>query len=202
MAKHAGGRPRERRVDTVIAAAVRAVIGEAGYAGLTVDAVAAMAGVSKAAIYRRYTTKQEMTFAVLLPDLDERTPGDTGSLTGDLRALTEQIAAQIVGPGPDNLTGLLADIRADPALRARFATTYLTVERGIIGTVLDRAIARGELASRPDPALVHALLLGPLIAWLVVLDEFPARATELAHLVGEIAGGALTARLLPVETWS
>ncbi|MFE6920946.1 TetR/AcrR family transcriptional regulator [Nocardia sp. NPDC057663] len=200
--KHAGGRPREQRVDTAIAAAVRAVIGESGYAGLTVDAVAATAGVGKASIYRRYATKQEMTFAVLLHDLREESPADTGTLHGDLSALTEQIAEQLRGPGAGTLTGLLADIRADPELRTRFAETFLAVERGIITTLLDRAITRGELTHRPDAALVQALLLGPLFAWLIVLDEDSARATELAHLVATVATNALTANLLPTETWS
>ncbi|MGW6421289.1 TetR/AcrR family transcriptional regulator [Nocardia sp. NPDC055053] len=200
--KQAGGRPREQRVDTSIAAAVRAVIEANGYAGLTVDAVAATAGVGKAAIYRRYATKQEMTFAVLLHDQREESPADTGTLLGDLSALTERIAGQVRGPGSGTLTGLLADIRADPGLRTRFAETFLAVERGIITTLLDRAITRGELTHRPDAALVQALLLGPLYAWLVVLDEDPTRATELAHLVATVATNALTANLLPTATWS
>ncbi|MEV6277856.1 TetR/AcrR family transcriptional regulator [Nocardia sp. NPDC051832] len=201
-AKQQGGRPREARVDTSVAAAVREVIGERGYGGLTVDAVARTAGVSKAAIYRRYSTKQEMTFATLLHDLQEEPPADTGSLAGDLTALTEQIATQVVGPGGDTLSGLLADIRADPELRARFAQTFLMVERGVIATVLDRAVARGELAARPDPAIVQALLLGPLFAWLVVLDEDPAHATELSRLIASMAASALSTGLLPATVWS
>ncbi|UGT55881.1 TetR/AcrR family transcriptional regulator [Nocardia asteroides] len=196
-AKQAGGRPREQRVDTAIAAAVREVIEASGYAGLTVDAVAARAGVSKAAIYRRYSTKQEMTFAVLLCDLREESPADTGSLHGDLVALTEQIAAQVAGSSPGTLSGLLADIRADPDLRSRFASSFLTVERGIIAAVLDRAIARGELASCPDPALVQALLLGPLYAWLIVLDEDPGRVPELVRVVTTTAAYALTTGVVP-----
>lgn len=196
-AKPTGGRPREARVDTSIAAAVREVIGERGYSGLTVDAVALRAGVSKAAIYRRYSTKQEMTFAVLLHDLQEEPPADSGTLHGDLIALTEQIAAQVIGPGGDTLSGLLADIRADPGLRDRFAETFLAVERAVISTVLDRAIGRGELADRPDPAIVQALLLGPLYAWLVVLDEDPTRTPELTRLVATMAATALTASQLP-----
>ncbi|MFE3446838.1 TetR/AcrR family transcriptional regulator [Nocardia sp. NPDC059180] len=201
-AKRASGRPREQRVDTSIAEAVHALIDERGYAGLTVDAVAAHAGVSTAAIYRRYATKQEMTFAVLLHDMREESPADTGTLRGDLRALTEQIAAQVRGSGAGTLPGLLADIRADPELRARFEATFLTVERGIITTLLDRAITRGELTRRPDVGLVQALLLGPLYAWLIVLDEDPAYAPELADLVAATATVALTANLLPDAAWS
>lgn len=195
-AKQAGGRPRQTRVDTSIAAAVRVLIEERGYASLTVDAVALHAGVSKAAIYRRYATKQEMIFAVLLHDLREQPPADTGSLHGDLRALTEQIAAQVAASAT-TLTGLLADIRADPGLTARFAETFLPVERTIIATVLDRAIARGELSHRPDPALIQALLLGPLYAWLVVLDENPVHARQLAGLVADLTATALVTDRLP-----
>ncbi|MFD5177903.1 TetR/AcrR family transcriptional regulator [Nocardia sp. NPDC058379] len=186
-------------MDASIAAAVRAVLDERGYAGSTVDAVATRAGVSKATIYRRYATKQEMTFAVLLHDLRAAAPADTGSLSADLRALTTQIATQVRDAGAGNLTGLLADIRADPRLRIRFATTFLPVERRIITTVLDRAIARGELTRAPDPAVVQALLLGPLYSWLIMLDENPTRATELTGLVATVVTEALTTNLLPTR---
>ncbi|UGT41590.1 TetR/AcrR family transcriptional regulator [Nocardia yamanashiensis] len=195
-AKQAGGRPRQSRVDTSIATAVRVLIAERGYASLTVDAVALQAGVSKAAIYRRYATKQEMIFSVLLHDLREQPPADTGTLRGDLGALTEQIAAQVTASAA-TLTGLLADIRADPALTARFAGAFLPVERAIIATVLDRAVARGELSHRPEPALVQALLLGPLYAWLVVLDENPVHTRELADLVAAMTATALVSDQLP-----
>ncbi|MEU4599796.1 TetR/AcrR family transcriptional regulator [Nocardia sp. NPDC023988] len=195
--KQAGGRPREQRVDTSIASAVREVIGESGYGGLTVDAVAARAGVSKAAIYRRFSSKQEMTFAVLLHDLGEESPADTGSLRGDLVALSEQIAAQVVGSGADTLSGLLADVRADPDLRTRFASTFLAVERAIITTVVDRAIERGEVTHRPDPAVLQALILGPLYAWLIVLDEDSARVPPLIELIATMIADALTKDLLP-----
>ncbi|MEV0060705.1 TetR/AcrR family transcriptional regulator [Nocardia sp. NPDC050718] len=197
--KSAGGRPRESRVDTAIAAAVTGVLAESGYAALTVDAVAARAGVSKATIYRRFATKQEMTFAVVLHDLDEAPPADTGTLEGDLGALIERIGEQLSRSGSDVMTGLLADIRADATLTERFTTTYLAVERSVIGELLDRAIARGDLTRRPDPAITQALLLGPLFAWIVVLDEDPARAPELARIVARMVSDALAAGVVPAD---
>ncbi|WP_316575286.1 TetR/AcrR family transcriptional regulator [Nocardia canadensis] len=71
------------------------VLKKSGYAALTVDAVAARAGVSKATIYRRFATKQEMTFAVVVHGLDEAPSADTGSLEGDLAALIERIGEQL-----------------------------------------------------------------------------------------------------------
>ncbi|GAA5077938.1 TetR/AcrR family transcriptional regulator [Nocardia iowensis] len=195
--KQAGGRPRESRVDHALAEAVRALLSEHGYASLTVDAVAARAGVSKAAIYRRYATKEEMTFAVLVHDLREEPPADTGSLRGDLTALAARIGDQIGRSAADVMTGLLADVRADAALGARFAATYLAVERSVIATLLDRAVTRGELPERPDSPVVHALLLGPLFTWPIVLGEDPDRIPKLAPVVARIVADALIAGALP-----
>ncbi|MEV0079995.1 TetR/AcrR family transcriptional regulator [Nocardia neocaledoniensis] len=196
-AKQAGGRPRESRVDASIAAAVGAVIAERGYSGLTVDLVAQHAGIGKAAIYRRYSTKQEMIFAILLHTLQEAPPDDSGTLAGDLAALTEQIAAQVVQAGGDTLSGLLADVRADPVLRAQFAQTFLTVERGIIATVLERAVTRGELPAKPDTVVVQTLLLGPLYTWMAVLDEDPASMGMLTQIVASMTTSALNAGIVP-----
>ncbi|NNH70210.1 TetR/AcrR family transcriptional regulator [Nocardia uniformis] len=197
--KQAGGRPRDSRVDHAIATAVRSLLDEHGYAALTVDAVAARAGVGKAAIYRRHSTKQEMIFAVLLHDLDEEPPGDTGSLHGDIAALTRRIADQLAQAAAEVMVGLLADIHADASLDARFSGAYLAVERSSIGTLLDRAVARGELPVRPDPVLVHVLLLGPLFAWQLMLNEDSARTPQLAEMVARIVTEALTSGAVSPE---
>ncbi|WP_194834559.1 TetR-like C-terminal domain-containing protein [Nocardia sp. XZ_19_369] len=195
--KQAGGRPRDSRVDHAIAAAVRSLLAEQSYATLTVDAVAARAEISKAAIYRRYATKQEMIFAVLLHDLDEVPPTDTGSLRGDITELVTRISDQLAQSAAGVMAGLLADIHADSALGVRFSNSYLAVERSVITTLLDRAVARGELPHRPDPALVHALLLGPLFAWQIMLVEDPTRTPVLANAVAQSASAALTSGALP-----
>lgn len=186
-------------MDHALTAAVRALLAEHGYASLTVDAVAARAGVSKAAMYRRYASKQEMTFAVLLHDLGEEPPADTGSLRGDITALAARIGDQLGRSSADVMVGLLADVHADQALGDRFATTYLEVERSIVTTLLDRAVTRGELPHRPDPAAVHVLLLGPLFAWLIMLDEDPARTPHLANTIAQIVTDALTAGTVPPD---
>ncbi|MGS2805037.1 TetR-like C-terminal domain-containing protein [Nocardia sp. MW-W600-9] len=124
---------------------------------------------------------------------------DTGSLAGGLGALIERIGEQLRRSGSDAMTGLLADIRADATLTERFATIYLAVERSVIGVLLDRAIARRDLARRPDPAITQALLLGPLFAWVVVLDEDHTRAPELARIVARMVTAALAAGMVPAD---
>ena len=55
-----GGRPRDPSRDGVIRAAILRLLAEVGYGALTMDAVAAEAGVGKATIYRRWRTKQDL----------------------------------------------------------------------------------------------------------------------------------------------
>ncbi|GAA3174495.1 TetR/AcrR family transcriptional regulator [Nonomuraea roseoviolacea] len=180
-------------MDRAVAEAARELLAERGYAGLTVDAVAARAGVGKAAIYRRYATRQEMIFAAVVHGLDLETPADTGSFRGDLGALLGDIAARLVAPPPGVVPGLFADLHADPALAARFTGSFVATERRCVSDVLDRAVARGELPSRPDPAVAHALLIGPVFAWLFLLAEDHDRLDGLVRAAAEAAAVALGA---------
>lgn len=189
------GRPRDDRVDRAVADATRAILAETGYAQLTVDAVAARAGVGKAAIYRRHATKQQMIFAAVLHDLVLAPPPDSGSLRADVAALLRDIVANLTAPPAGVVPALLADVHGDPALAAAFTSTFVAAERGCIEEVLDRAVARGELPRRPDPAIAHALLLGPVFAWLFLLLEDPDRLGPVTAALAETAATALTAAL-------
>src|SRR3712207_9240031 len=83
-----GGRPRDPSRDGVIRAAILRLLAEVGYGALTMDAVAAEAGVGKATIYRRWRTKQDLV-ADTITELNDRTvvPADTGSLEGDRKSV-------------------------------------------------------------------------------------------------------------------
>ncbi|GAA2262673.1 TetR/AcrR family transcriptional regulator [Glycomyces scopariae] len=179
------GRPRDAQIDGAIVRATRELLVERGYAKLTVDAVAARAGIGKAAIYRRFATKQEMIFAATVHDMREQPPPDSGSLRGDLAAVCRTIAAQLGEAPPDVLHGLLADIHADKELGARFTGSFIERERYVLDVVLDRARERGELEDRPDTATVHALLIGPVFFWLFILGGDRERVEALSATVAE-----------------
>ncbi|WP_093271863.1 TetR/AcrR family transcriptional regulator [Saccharopolyspora shandongensis] len=179
QARNQGGRPRDSRVDDAIASAVRELLAEVGYTRLTMAEVAARAGVGKAAIYRRHATKQEMIFDVLLPDQFLAAAPDCGSLRADLAAVLAEIADSMASLPQGTVPGLLADVHADPALRVRFDEKYGGVQRRTLTEILDRATARGELTTRPDPATLNALLVGPVFAWLFLLPESPDQLPAL-----------------------
>jgi AcrR family transcriptional regulator len=187
QARSQGGRPRDDRVDAAIASAVLELLAEVGYARLTMGEVAARAGVGKAAIYRRHATKQEMIFDVLVPGQFLAVAPERGSLRADLAAVLAEIARSMASPPPGTIPGLLADIHADPALLDRFDAKYLGAQRRTLTEILDHAVARGELTTRSDPAILNALLVGPIFAWLFLLSESPDQLPALNSALLESA---------------
>lgn len=179
------GRHREQRVDHAIARAARELLAEKGYRALTADAVAERARIGKAAIYRRYRTKQQMVFAATVPGLAADPPADTGSLRGDLHAFTELLVTGLSDPtSRATLAGLVGELHSDETLAGWFRTTFVAKAQAGIGEVLDRAVRRGELHARPDLELINALLIGPIFSWLflqreVDADQFGARLATL-----------------------
>ncbi|MFT2014389.1 TetR/AcrR family transcriptional regulator [Streptomyces sp. 796.1] len=174
-------------MDLAIAAAARELLGEVGYARVTVDAVATRAGVGKAAIYRRHASKQEMLFAALVHDASIQAPPDTGSLRGDLTALAEVIIGQLANPaGSGVVLNLLAETANDPTLVDRFTPAFIDSQRAVITELLERALVRGELTALPDVDLVHAVMGGTVMSWLFLLRRDPR---GLAEKLAEVACG-------------
>src|ERR671929_187050 len=94
-----GGRPRDPSRDGVIRAAILRLLADVGYGALTMDAVAAEAGVGKATIYRRWRTKQELVVDTVSEVNRAWTiAADTGSLEGDLRAHLLAVDQRAVDP--------------------------------------------------------------------------------------------------------
>src|SRR3954471_654003 len=146
-----GGRPRDPSRDGVIRAAILRLLADVGYGALTMDAVAAEAGVGKATIYRRWRTKQDLVVDTI-SDLNraEATPADTGSLEGDLRQMLRQMVAVINGPAGAATLSLLSTVPHQPALAEAFRNGPLEVWRHAYDQVWARAEQRGEV--RPGMA--------------------------------------------------
>ncbi len=176
------GRPRDDRVDASVVDATRTLLLEGGLPAVTVAAVAARAGASKAAIYRRYPSKLHLVFAAAIHDVDVATPPDHGSLAADLTALLGDIAASLDNPVSRRvLPAMLLELDADDDVTERLSRTFVAREHEIIGEVLDRAVARGELPSKPDVAEVQAHLVGPVFAWIYVLRRPVDNAWLVRH---------------------
>jgi AcrR family transcriptional regulator len=110
------GRPRSADADNAIFGAVIGLLPETGLKGLTMEAVAKRAGVSKATVYRRWHSKEELVMDVLsaIPPLQFDIE-DTGSLLGDLDALAAQQLERLGNTGlPRLMPRLLSEAADDP----------------------------------------------------------------------------------------
>lgn len=136
------GRPRDTAVDEVAVAATAELLGEVGFAGLTMAEVAARAGVGKASLYLRWPSKVE-----LVADAIRRRSGvvppvpDTGCLAEDMRAFL-YLLLRAKRADRSALYGAVAELANHPELaevwRSRLATTLLSpfqtvIERGLGG---------------------------------------------------------------------
>ncbi|MGY2065260.1 TetR/AcrR family transcriptional regulator [Blastococcus sp. SYSU DS0619] len=141
-----GGRPRDPSRDGVIRAAILRLLADVGYGALTMDAVAAEAGVGKATIYRRWRTKQDLVVDTI-SDLnrDEAHSPDTGSLEGDLREIMHVLVGVVNGPTGAATLSLLSTVPRHPALAEAFKNGPLAVWQQSFEQVWTNAEARGEV---------------------------------------------------------
>lgn len=183
-ASPASGRPRETRVDAAVRAAVHQLLAQEGYAGTTIERVAARAGVGRGAMYRRWRSKAEMVFATVVHSPDLPMPADCGSLEADLVALAERIA-RLTGTEQVRaaLAGLVAELAGEPELATTLEDGLFAAERCYVGVILARASARREVGRGADPELVRQLLVGP-IAFAPLYASTPnPRPRDVARLV-------------------
>jgi AcrR family transcriptional regulator len=177
------GRPRDVQRDRAILQSTFKILNAQGYAGLTIEGVAADANVGRPTIYRRWPSKPALVVAALMTSDRLALPApDSGSLRADLVALQVHQAELMNSPQSRRVTaGLVADLAADPELAEIYVTQYLTPRRATVFQVLQRGVDRGELAPDTDFPFVYDLLMGPLfmraVVWGQPLDPDAAERT-------------------------
>ncbi len=145
------GRPRDPRIDSAVLDATVELLGETGYAALSVDAIARRAGTSKPAIYRRWPSKAHLVHEAVFPFSDDTELPDTGSLGGDVREMVRRTMAVLTTPAARAaLPGLVGETAADPTLHAALLERFGHVLSRGLTDWLAAAAARG--AVRPDVA--------------------------------------------------
>ncbi|MFL6074226.1 MAG: TetR/AcrR family transcriptional regulator [Mycobacteriales bacterium] len=180
------GRPRSERARRAILDAAYAQLAAHGFADLSIEGIAAAAGVSKQTIYRWWPSKAEVVLEAMLDRAGVLVPPvDTGVLEDDLRAFLETTFAAAEPTLIRVLTGLMAQATLDPAFGRVFNERFLAARRDILRELLERGVARGELPAGHDLDVrvdaVYGLLWYRLLVGHRPLDSATAR--ELTELV-------------------
>lgn len=184
--------PRPRSSDDAILRATLDVIAEEGVAGLTVETVAARAGIAKATIYRHWGSRAALIRAAMFSTLQEWSEPDTGVLRDDMAALLRQLVAYLGAPGSGRVFTSFVDAAArEPDLRALLRETE-RAGRSRFERILRRGVERGELPADLDVRLVIDLLMAPFVYRRVVLQS-AIRPADIAPVVDAVLAACAAA---------
>ena len=166
------GRPRNPEIDQTILRATIELLSEVGYVHVTVADVARRAGVSKPAIYRRWSQKSQLVVEAMVTQMRPGKDNDSGSAAGDLLALTEQLIELLTRTALGRvLPGLVAEMAADPVLAASYRDLIIKPNQSQWRAAVERGIARGEFSDQTDIDFVLNTLAGPLYFCLLITGE-------------------------------
>jgi len=183
------GRPRLAEVDDAILDAALDQFCEFGYDGLSVERVAAVAGVAKTTIYRRYPTKLDLIMATIERAKEGlHVTEDSGSLRDDLldmaRTYLDMLSSNTIGRA---IPMMLASKARSDELAAAHAE-FVRARRGPNHAVIARGIERGELPAGTDPSMVADMLTGSIFMRAYITGQTVDDA-YLVALVDRILAG-------------
>jgi AcrR family transcriptional regulator len=164
------GRPRSAAADQAIVDAALAVFAEEGFDGLTMEAVAARAGVGKATVYRRYPGKAELVIrAASCLSAAQAPEVDTGTLRGDLQAIARNLVHLLTATVAGRCVPELVSALPRCAELADEHGRFIAARRRHTLRAVERAVARGEIHADADAELIADVLAGPIFYRHLVL---------------------------------
>ncbi|MER6029328.1 TetR/AcrR family transcriptional regulator [Streptomyces sp. NPDC001851] len=165
-------------------AAVLGLLREVGYDALTMDAVAARTRSSKATLYRQWGGKAELVAKAVRHTKPGRVGDvDTGSLRGDLHALTRASDDCEMEQNSALMRGLAMAVHSNPDLLRAFRDHLIEPEMAEFRRVLQRAVDRGEVrADNPAIDYVMHMMIGGFAARTIIDEQPPTQAFLLSYI--------------------
>ena len=178
------GSRRDPAIDAAALAATRQLLVERGYAATTIDLIAATAGVSRPAVYRRWSSKAQLVHEALFPDLGPEAPEDdfaaeiTRLCRGALRMYGDAAVREAI-------PGLLNDLRSDRRMRRVLSDRLEATARSQLADHVRAAAVDGTARPGINADTIMDVIAGG--AWYAVcvrrVKDVDTAAAELAELV-------------------
>lgn len=165
-----GGRTA-RTADAVFAATVEELASR-DYADISIESIAARAGVHKTTVYRRWRTKAELIAQVLIGAAGSRIQvPDTGSVASDVHGLAHAVRGILAAPQGAAITrALIVGAMSSPEI-GELMRQFWAVRLEAIRVIVDRAVQRGQLPPGTDPAAFMHAMAAPMFYRLFVTRE-------------------------------
>jgi AcrR family transcriptional regulator len=161
------GRPRDPTADRAILDATVRLLIEQGYDAMSVEGVAAAAGVGKTTIYRRYAGKRELVVAAISSIAESlEPPPDSGDARLDLHRFLRETLDVLRGDGLGfaMIGTLLVKERDEPALLELFRRSVILPRMELATAILRRGVERGEIRADARLDLAIQQLAGAVFA--------------------------------------
>jgi AcrR family transcriptional regulator len=184
------GRPRSVEADRLILSAALEAFIQEGYAGMSMEGVAARAGVGKTTIYRRWPSKQELLVAAIETLFEEFRVVDTGDLRADLTSIARQAQHFLTETkAGEVLPRMVVEVTGGTQLGRAYFEKVMMPRLQAARAVLEGAMSRGELRRDLDVQLALAAMVGSLM-FLRITHTLPGDPAVLAEkLVGQLMEG-------------
>ncbi len=179
-----GGRPRDGFIDEAVLNAALQALARDGLAGLSVARIAAEAGTTRPAIYRRWPTKTDLAVAAVARLAEVSVPIPTGEPFTDLVAELDDFRHCITEAGSLQLAGAMLSGAVPEEVRRAYLERIVAPRRTRIRALLRTAVDRGLLHADADLVQASASLTGSWYAYHVAGQtpprDWPLRASRLA----------------------
>ena len=191
------GRPRSAQADEAIVDAVLALLTEEGFDKLSMDAVAARAGVGKATIYRRWASKEALVIEAVARRTDPFPAEAEGSVRDRLVAVLDAMLALSRSGVGRLLPCMVGASVSNPTLARHYRAQIIEPRRARLGEILRAGVTSGELRPDLDVDLATDLVTGPLLYRIVFPGDTAIDAGHCARLVDALLAGLSQGRGRP-----
>ncbi|MCU1323283.1 MAG: Transcriptional regulator, TetR family [Acidobacteriaceae bacterium] len=158
-----GGRPRSEQLHQAILQTTFDLVLRDGFRAVSLEGIAATAGVSKATIYRRWPNKAAVVMDAFTNKVGSGTLFHKSSTVAEsIRLQMRAMAKSFRGSDGTLVKALLAESEFDPELAKALQERWTLPRRRMAILVIQEAIRKGEMHSEVDPEDVIDILYGPI----------------------------------------
>lgn len=184
------GRPRSAQAHKAIIEATLELLAEEGFQGLSIEAVAARAGVGKTTIYRRWSSKEELVMEAIRQVQIDVPVMDTGNFRNDLAALLKTVYQGFMAhPYPflgKLVLKFIGEYQTNPEIFQDALTQLIFPRFQRFFHMVEQAQAREEIRGDIDPELVLDMVAGSLYFRWIMRNLMPTSSTSPVDWIEQV----------------
>lgn len=188
------GRARDATIDARVLEATGEALARQGYEALSVASIAAEAGTTRQALYRRWPTKADLAVAAVAQWADVSAGTESADPFVDLIGELADFQQGVSHPGRLSLVGTMLQDTTDAEVRARYRAHVIAPRRARLRAILERAVTLELIDADADLDVAVTMATGCWYGRELAGDEPPSDwALRAATLVWRAVGGAVPA---------